>query len=262
MAAAGRRIQKAAHGKLAASKEAVERAADATRKAKEATLPRLDQLRLGARQWVAVNPEVAEKVTQALMIAAVGAAAKHSGKIHPAAKIISPAIVAVGPAMAARTAGTVRKGFEKISPRPDSAQAEGTAEPSAAEDGVRPPPDPEALYRPGAGSLELVFPLPGDLASLPWSSLTARNRFFVLVAAWALRETDGIAALRVSDFDQAGEVFQECLIRARHMQVPELIARSYEDLGELAAASGDEPQAQEWRIAAERAGQEQPEYEE
>jgi hypothetical protein len=45
------------------------------------------------------------------------------------------------------------------------------------------------------------------------------------------------------------------------MQVPELIARSYEDLGELAAASGDEPQAQEWRTAAERARQEQQEPE-
>jgi hypothetical protein len=262
MAAAGRRIQQAAHGKLAASKEAVDRAADATRKAKEAALPRLDQLRHGARQWVAVNPEVAEKVTQALMIAAVGAAAKHSGKIHPAAKLVGPAIAAAGPAVAARTAVTVRKGFEKISPRADSAQGEGTDEAPAAEDGSRPLLDPEALYRPGSGSLELVFPLPGDLASLPWSSLTARNRFFVLVAAWALRETEGMAALSANEFAQAGEVFQECLIRAKYMQVPELIARSCEDLGELATVSGDEPQAQEWRTAAERARQEQQEPEE
>ncbi len=101
----------------------------------------------------------------------------------------------------------------------------------------------------------LLSPLPGDLASLPWSSLSARNRFFVLVAAWALRETDGIQALRTGEFAQAGEIFQECLIRAEHMQVPELITRSYEDLGELAVAAGDEAAAREWRVAAERAEQ-------
>jgi hypothetical protein len=277
MAAAGRRIQQATHGKLvAAPKEAAERAADAARKAKEAALPRWAQLRHGARQWVAVNPEVAEKVTQALVIAVVGAAAKHSGKIHPAAKMVSPAIAAVGPMVATRTAGKVRKGFEKISVQADSATGEDTGESPAAEAdtgsessassattvgeladylGVRQPPDPEALYRPGSGSLELMFPLPGDLASLPWSSLSARNRFFVLVAAWALRETDGIQALRTGEFVQADEIFQECLIRAEHMQVPELITRSYEDLDELAVASGDETAAREWRAAAERAKQ-------
>jgi hypothetical protein len=276
MAAPGRRIQ-ATHGKLAAApKAAAERAADAARKAKQAALPRWAQLRHDARQWVAVNPEVAEKVTQALVIAVVGAAAKHSDKIHPAAKMVSPAIVAVGPMVATRTAGKVRKGFEKISVQPDSAKGDDTGESPAAEAnaggessassattvgeladylGVRQPPDPEALYRPGSGSLEPMFPLPGDLASLPWSSLSARNRFFVLVAAWALRETDGIQALRTGEFVQADEIFQECLIRAEHMQVPELITRSYEDLGELAVASGDETVAREWRAAAERAKQ-------
>jgi hypothetical protein len=127
--------------------------------------------------------------------------------------------------------------------------------------GATHPPPPEALYRPGSGSLELMFPLPGDLASLPWNSLTARNRFFVLVAAWALRETDGIQALRTGELAQTDEIFQECLIRAEHMQVPELIARSYQDLGELAAASGDETAAREWRTAAERAKQGQQDQE-
>lgn len=276
---AGQRIQKATHGKLAAApKAAAERAADAARKAKEAALPRWAQLRHDARQWVAVNPEVAEKVTQALVIAVVGAAAKHSDKIHPAAKMVSPAIVAVGPMVATRTAGKVRKGFEKISVQADSAKGEApaaeayTAGESSASSattvgeladylGVRQPPDPESLYRPGSGSLELMFPLPGDLASLPWSSLSARNRFFVLVAAWALRETDGIQALRTGEFVQADEIFQECLIRAEHMQVPELITRSYEDLSELAVASGDETAALQWRTAAERAKQRQQEEE-
>ena len=186
--------------------------------------------------------------------------------------------------MATRTADTIRKGFEKIHPQdtPSTAgpakQAKETSEAAAAgiKDtwgsssastaqalseladvfGVRRPPDPEALYRPGTSSLEMLFPLPSDLASVPWSSLSHRNRFFVLVAAWALRETDGIQLLRVGDFEQAGEVFQECLIRAEHMQTPELIARSYEDLGELAVASGNEAAARKWRTAAEGATRE------
>ena len=43
------------------------------------------------------------------------------------------------------------------------------------------------------------------------------------------------------------------------MQAPELITRSYEDLGELAVASGDETAGREWRAAAERAKQGQQE---
>lgn len=286
IAAAGHRVQHAAHDGLAAArKEAAERTVDAARKAKQAALPRWAQARDGARQRIAVNPEVAEQVTLALMMAVIGAAAEHSDKIHPAAKLVAPALAAtVGTRVATRTAGTIRKGFEKIHPQDTQStagpaeQAKETSEAAAVgiEDawgsssastaqalseladvfGVRRPPNPEALYRPGTSSLEMLFPLPSDLASVPWSSLSHRNRFFVLVAAWALRETDGIQLLRVGDFEQAGEVFQECLIRAEHMQTPELIARSYEDLGELAVVSGNEAAARKWRTAAERAKQE------
>jgi hypothetical protein len=285
IAAAGQRVQKAAHDGLAvARKEAAERTVDAARKAKQAALPRWAQARDGVRQRIAVNPEVAEQVTLALMMAVIGAAAEHSDKIHPAAKLVGPAIAAtVGPRVATRTAGTIRKGFEKLhlqdtpSAVEPAEQAKETGDAAAADIkdtrgpssastaqalseladafGVRRPPDPEALYRPGTNSLEMLFPLPSDLASVPWSSLSHRNRFFVLVAAWALRETDGIQLLRVSDFEQADEVFQECLIRAEHMQTPELIARSYEDLAELAVVSGNEAAARKWRAAAESAEQ-------
>jgi hypothetical protein len=125
--------------------------------------------------------------------------------------------------------------------------------------GVRPPPDPEALYRPDRGPLELLFPLPGDLAALPWSPLGHRDRFFVLVAAWALRETDGIQLLRSGDFGQASDVFQECVARAKQIQSAELIARSYEDLAEQALASGNEAAAKVWRAAAEHERQEEEE---
>lgn len=118
--------------------------------------------------------------------------------------------------------------------------------------GIRQPPDPEALYRDGSNILEPLYPLPEGLASLPWGSLSRRNRFFVLVAAWALREADGIQLLKAGQLRQAREVFQECLVRARNMKTPELAARSYENLGELAVISGDEASARKWRVEAER----------
>lgn len=288
--AAGRRAQRTvSDGVVAVRKEAAERAVDVARKAKEAALPRLSQARDGVRQRVvAVNPEVAEQVTFSLIAAVTLAAGKHSGKVpHPAVKVVGAAIGAVGPVMATHAAKQVRKGFEKSPLKARSAEtadgpsqaglvdwaeqageantdsAQSTNAPSPVPEamtpsefadvlGVRQPPDPEALYRDGSSILEPVFPLPENLASIPWSSLSRRNRFFVLVAAWALREADGIQLLKAGQLEQAGEVFQECLIRAEHMQTPELIVRSYENLGELAVTSGDEAAARKWHAEAER----------
>ena len=89
MGAAGRRAQQAARdGMVAARKEATERAADAARRARDVTLPRLSQASAGVRQRVAVDPEVAEQVTVALMTAMTVAAGKHSVKIpHPAIRV-------------------------------------------------------------------------------------------------------------------------------------------------------------------------------
>jgi hypothetical protein len=220
-------------------------------------------------------------VTLALMSAVIGAAGEHSGKLHPMARLVGPALAStVGPRVAASTAKQVRKGFEKAH-RPDPAGPCGPAEAPgtgtgtgeneegaegaggladaptpltlsefASDFGVRPPPDPEALYRSGYGPVEPLFPMPGGLASLPWNSLSHRDRFFVLVAAWALREADGIQLLRAGDFGPANQVFQECVARAKQMQSAELIARSYEDLAEHAAASGNGGAARVWRAAA------------
>jgi len=253
---------------------------------------RAQQAAHGVRQRVTVDPEVAEQVTMALMTAVIGAAGEHSAKIHPMAKIVGPALAkSVGPMVAASTARQVRKGLEKgyrpgtagqaeasgeaadadvekVVEEGTEADAENTGEPSDASTahmlseladdfGVRPPPDPEALYRPDSGPMELLFPLPGDLAALPWSPLSHRDRFFVLVAAWALREADGIQLLRSGDFGQASEVFQECVARAKQMQSAELIARSYEDLAEQAVESGNEAAAKVWRAAAEHERQEE-----
>jgi hypothetical protein len=118
--------------------------------------------------------------------------------------------------------------------------------------GVRRPVDPDDLYREGSEPLELVYPLPEGLAALPWESLSRRNRFFVLVAAWAEYEANGIQLLKSGQLEQAREVFHECLVRARHMKSPELAVRSCEDLGELSVVAGDEAGARKWRAEAER----------
>jgi len=287
--AAGRRTQRVARdGVTAARKEAretAERAADAARRAKEAAMPRLSHATDGVRRRAAANSETVEQVTLALLKAvsiAAGTAGAVAGKNahkapHPALKAAGWGIGVVGPVVATHAAKQVRKRIEKGFPegpenapdltesvkpaRPAEQAADvpsprsGATEPSELADilGVRKPPDPEALYQDGSVVLELLFPLPEGLDSLPWNSLSHRNRFFVLVAAWALREADGIAMLKAGQPGQAREAFEECLIRARHMRTPELIARSYEDLGEVAAATGDEAAAQAWRAEAGRA---------
>ena len=219
-------------------------------------------------------------MTLALLTAVTVAAGKHGSKAsHPAAKMAALAIGAVGPVMAKHTAQQVRKGLEKIrvdettaasdggGPADRATQADDTKpdhlrDTSGPEDmtlneladalGVRQPPDPEALYRDGSTVLESPYQLPGNLASLPWDSLSRRNRFFVLVAAWALREADAVQALAAGRLEDAEEVFQECLIRAQYLESPELILRSYEDLEELAVASGDKVSARTWRAEIER----------
>jgi hypothetical protein len=231
---------------------------------------------------------VAEQVTVALLAAVMGAAGKHSAKApHPALKVALAGLGVVAPVVATHTGRQVRKGFQALGKarsagkagapevaRPsqgDEQQGEQDAdvpqavsEPPPVPGGmslaelaehlvVRQPPDPAALYRDGPGTLEPLFPLPGELALLPWNSLDRRNRFFVLVAAWALREADGIRLLKAGQLEHAAEAFRECLSMAEYMQTPDLIVRSCEAFAELAVVSGDEAAALEWRAKAEGA---------
>jgi hypothetical protein len=283
----GRRAQQAARYGVDVGKEAAQRTADAARKRAGAALPRVSDAGNGAREWMAVNPEVAEQVTVALLAAVMGAAGKHSAKApHVALKVALAGLGAVAPVVATHTGRQVRKGFEVLgrtrsartadaldtsgpsrqeTPGPQGAGVAGTAGelPSvpagmplaelADQLGVRQPPDPGALYEDGPAIGEPLFPLPGDLALLPWNSLDRRNRFFVLVAAWTLRESEGIQLLKAGRLDRAGEVFKECLSTAEYIQARELIFRSCEDLRELAAVSGDAAASRKWQAEAERA---------
>lgn len=261
----GRRAQQAARDRVTSGKEAAQRTADAARKAASVVLPRASLARDELRDRIAVNPEVAEQVTVALLGSVMGAAGKHSGKApHAALKVALAGLGAVGPVVATHTGRQVRRGFEALGKTPPAGTAgapdlappgQPGLSPAELADrlGVRPPPDPEAMYRDGDDVLEPLSPLPRDLALLPWNSLDRRNRFFVLVAAWALREADGIQLLKAGQPEPAGEAFQECLRTAEYLQTPELIARSCEDLVEVSVVCGDEEAAAKWRSAAELA---------
>jgi hypothetical protein len=178
-----------------------------------------------------------------------------AGEDAPAVGEGTPAVVegALALGEAAVGAGALALGEAAVGAGAPAAGAEAARPVALAAAGEWPAPDPAALYRDGPGELALMFPLPEELASLPWASLSRRNRFYVLVAAWARREADGIGLLRSSLADQASEAFQECLIRAQQLQSPELVARSYHDLAELATAVGDEDAARRWREAAAHA---------
>jgi hypothetical protein len=279
--AAGSRAQQVLReGVAAVGKKAAERVGDAARKGKAASRPGLSRVRDRARKWSALEPDVKQQVVASLLTAAaVSAGERMKAHSHPGVKLAGLGLAAAAPAVATHAGRQVGRLGKSAGPaaEPDEASigteqageagmigaqepwpSSGALEPELLDEyadklGVRPPPDPEELYREGTTALELVYPLPEGLAALPWDSLSRRNRFFVLVAAWALREADGVQLLKAGDLEQAREAFQECLIRAQHMQTPELVARSCEDLGELAVVSGDEAGTREWRAEAGRA---------
>jgi len=113
--------------------------------------------------------------------------------------------------------------------------------------------DSEALYRDEPGRYELRFSLPQDLAALPWDTMDRKTQFCVLFAAWARREADGLQQLTAGQASQARDIFTECLARAEQLQVTELLARSYEDLGRAATVADDSDGARAWHNAAVRA---------
>lgn len=285
MEALAQRAQQTAKQRLATARQAqaVNRALEAGRVAREAALPRLSHARDGVQQRIVDHPEVAEQVARSLAIAVMHmAAAAKSGDASVTIKKTAPLVgdhvgktvsrlLAKSPPQRERAAADeddgpeLREGLEQGGDAAQAAAAQAaraSVSESGAMDlgklaeslGVQPPPDPAALYQDGPGTFELLFPLPEELASLPWGSLSRRNRFYLLVAAWARREADGIQLLKAGQIDQASEAFQECLIRAEHVQTPELVARSYSDLAELATASGDEDAAGAWRAAAQAEG--------
>ncbi|HLX51031.1 MAG TPA: hypothetical protein VKS82_22105 [Streptosporangiaceae bacterium] len=196
----------------------------------------------GVKEQVAENPRTAEKIARRAAFTAMSAAAAASpapvGKMQ--LRRATPIVV-----------NQVGKAVNRIAAK-GTGEEPGETSPAklAGQLAARPRPNPAELYRDGTDELELRHPLPQELAAIPWEPLGRKDRFCLLVAAWAYRETDGVESLKDGQFGQATAIFQECLVRAEHLRTPELVVRSYEDLAQVAAAKGDEKAARSLRLAA------------
>jgi hypothetical protein len=126
----------------------------------------------------------------------------------------------------------------------------------ADEAGPSPPLNIEDYYREGSEQFELLWPLKVSLP-FPFEQLDRKTRFFVLFQEWSRRELDGVSMLNAGQAGEAATVFEECLARARQLNVNELVARSHEDLMRVADKNGDSKAARSHSQAAveARAGQ-------
>lgn len=196
----------------------------------------------GVKEQVAENPKTAEKIARRAAFTAMSAAAAASpapiGKMQ--LRRATPIVVnQVGRAVNRIAKHSTEEELGQASP---AKLAERLA--------ARPRPNPAELYQDGTDTLELRHPLPQELATIPWEPLGRKDRFCLLVAAWAYREADGVESIKDGQFGQATAIFQECLVRAEYLRTPELVARSYEDLAQVAAAKGDAKTARSLRLAA------------
>jgi hypothetical protein len=106
--------------------------------------------------------------------------------------------------------------------------------------GPSPPLNIEDYYREGTEGFELRWPLHPSLPlANAFGDLDRKTQFFVLFGEWSRREFEGMSALNRGDVDGAQEIFEECLDRATSLDVPELVARSYEGLMRVAQKRSD-----------------------
>jgi hypothetical protein len=95
-------------------------------------------------------------------------------------------------------------------------------------------------YTPGPGTYELRWPLGPNLPlPIPFDELDRKTQFFVLFQEWSRRELEGMMLLNTGDLNGAEAVFEECLGRAKQIDVGELEARSYEGFMRVAQRRGD-----------------------
>jgi hypothetical protein len=115
----------------------------------------------------------------------------------------------------------------------------------ADEIGSGPPLDIEDFYQDGSGLYELRWPL-GVPLPMPFADLDRKTQFYVLFQEWMRRELEAMVLLNRADEAGAEAVFAECLERARQIDVPELMARSYEGFMRVAQRRGDRDAEREW----------------
>ncbi len=111
-------------------------------------------------------------------------------------------------------------------------------------------------YRPGSQLYELRWPVAFPLP-VPFDELDRPTQFSVLFGDWSRREADASHARNQGDNTSAQFIFEECLARAQQIEVPELIARSYEGLASVAARlnqRADELRYLKLAVAARQSG--------
>jgi tetratricopeptide (TPR) repeat protein len=121
-----------------------------------------------------------------------------------------------------------------------------------------PPLNIDDFYRPGGERYTLRWPLaPPTLAllSMPFDALDHKTQFYVLFQEWTRVENEAVMARIRGDIEQARTLFQECLARAEQLDVPELKARSHENLASVYEMADDRQAARaEYQSAAAERG--------
>lgn len=124
--------------------------------------------------------------------------------------------------------------------------------------GSGPPLDIADFYKEGVGRYEQRWELNPNLPlPIAFDDLDRKTQFFVLFGEWSRRELEGLMLLNAGEIDAADEVFDECVERAKQIEVAELEARSYENKKRAAQRRGDRKGELEWsnRAAATRQAQ-------
>jgi hypothetical protein len=117
--------------------------------------------------------------------------------------------------------------------------------------GSGPPLNIADYYREGTKPYTPGWPMGVNLP-MPFAQLDRKTQFFVLFQEWTRREMEGMMALNGGQIDEANKVFNECLQRAREIEVGELVARSYEDLAKISDKLGDRVAGRDYsRMAAQ-----------
>ncbi len=118
--------------------------------------------------------------------------------------------------------------------------------------GSGPPLNIEDFYRDGSKLYKSPWPIAANLP-VPFSQLDRKTQFFVLFQEWTRREMEGMMALSGGKLEEATKTFSECLERAQQIEVGELVARSYEDLGKVAEKLGDRAAGRDYSQKAAQA---------
>lgn len=128
----------------------------------------------------------------------------------------------------------------------------------ASEDSDSPGLDSRDFYRPRKTKYKLKWPLSPVVQQHvmgPFDELEPEDQFHVLFIEFTRRAIEARRALDAGDIATAEATFQECLERAKQLEVGELEVRSYEGLMLIAERHGDPVAERKWLMAAQSARQ-------